>query len=352
MDVPEYYSCLPYDLAGSRSKNRFRLELLWGISKMLDLMVTDKEDFIVIFDYVCDVEILYNEKLEFYQIKTHKPTTSPYTWEALTKKASAKAQGSILGKLFALNKTNSKEIKLAIVSNISIKINGQLVDFGEFSFSSFSNEEQEKIKNALKNELNTNIVDLSNLFYIYTSLNLQTPENEIKGKIIASFSKIKQCEPNNPNALYRLIFDTVEGRACYEYSEKDFKEISKKKGITRSEFNRILDIHAENEKTGIKQARDYIENQCEISKKRKLNMALTELLRQFSSSHILHVLEKKVSMYLLTSDCGTINQALIQLHQEFDNQFPIEYDEEMKVLFYVIVIGRFEQGAYENENDF
>ena len=350
MDVPKYYSTLPYDLAGSRSKNRFRLELLWGISKMLDLMIEDK-DFTVVFDYVCDVEVLYTDGLEFYQIKTHKTTISSYTCETLIKKASANAQGSILGKLYALNKGNNKEIKLAIVSNISIKKNGQLIEFGEFSFSSFPDKEKEEIKNALKNELNIDKVDLSNLFYIYTSINLQNPENEIKGKIITTFSKIKQCEPNKPNALYRLIFDTVEGKACYEYNEKEFKQIIEKKGITRSEFNRLLDVHAENEKTGIKQARNYIENQSSILKKRKLNMALTELLCQFTSSYTLHTLERNVSIYLTSSDCGTLEDALIQLHQKFDNQFPIEYNEEMKILFYVIVIGRFEQGAYENEND-
>ena len=51
------------------SKNRFRQELCWGISKMFDLF--DKEDFCVVFDYKCDIEIHFNNSVEFYQIKTH-----------------------------------------------------------------------------------------------------------------------------------------------------------------------------------------------------------------------------------------------------------------------------------------
>ena len=34
MDKEKYYMNLPKDLSGSVAKNRFRLELLWGISKM------------------------------------------------------------------------------------------------------------------------------------------------------------------------------------------------------------------------------------------------------------------------------------------------------------------------------
>lgn len=37
MDNNEFYQSLPVDLSGSRSKNRFRLELLWGLGKLIDL---------------------------------------------------------------------------------------------------------------------------------------------------------------------------------------------------------------------------------------------------------------------------------------------------------------------------
>ena len=36
MDKEKYYMNLPKDLSGSIAKNRFRLELLWGISKIID----------------------------------------------------------------------------------------------------------------------------------------------------------------------------------------------------------------------------------------------------------------------------------------------------------------------------
>lgn len=80
LGVVDVYTKIPYDLSGSISKNRFRQELCWGISKMFDLF--DKEDFCVVFDYKCDIEIHSNDSIEFYQIKTHK-IQSPYKFSNL-----------------------------------------------------------------------------------------------------------------------------------------------------------------------------------------------------------------------------------------------------------------------------
>ena len=85
MDLKEQYMSMPYDLSGSRSKNRFRVELLWGIDKMLELMESDKS-FTMVFDYVCDIEVHMEDELEFYQIKTHSKSQSAYTTTSLTKK--------------------------------------------------------------------------------------------------------------------------------------------------------------------------------------------------------------------------------------------------------------------------
>lgn len=48
MDREAYYMSLPKDLSGSISKNRFRLELLWGISKIIDVHKEDS-DYTVVF---------------------------------------------------------------------------------------------------------------------------------------------------------------------------------------------------------------------------------------------------------------------------------------------------------------
>ena len=349
MDVQRYYSSLPYDLAGSRSKNRFRMELLWGISKILDLMSSDR-DFTVVFDYVCDIEVHYKDGLEFYQIKTHRAGSAPYTCKSLTTKTSKNAQGSILGKLFILNKGNGVDVKLVVVSNVPIKIGAKCLEPGEINLASLPQSSREVLENALKNELNVSDIDLTNAFYLHTNINLLNPEYEIQGKIVCRFHEIKHCEPNNPRALYRLIVDTVHSRACYEYSQNEYEEIIEKKGITRDEFNRILDIHAENEKTGIKQAREYIGQLGSVTQKREYNKAIARLIQLLPKSKPLHRLERKISKFLLSTDCGPQEETIDQLRKEFLSQFPIEYDEATRILFFVVIIGRFEQGVYDHEN--
>lgn len=349
MDVQKYYSNLPYDLAGSRSKNRFRVELLWGVSKILDLILSDR-DFTVVFDYVCDIEVHYKDELEFYQIKTHRAGSSPYTCKSLTTKASKNAQGSILGKLFVLDKGKGASVKLVVVSNVPIKIDGKCLESGEINLASLPPSSRDVLENALKKELNVSDVDLTNAFYLYTDINLVIPEHEIQGKIVFRFHEIKHCEPNNPIALYRLIVDTVHSRACYEYSQNEYEEIIEKKGITRDEFSRMLDVHAENEKTGIKQAREYIGELGSVTQKREYNIAIARLIQLLPKSKPLLRLERKISKYLLSTDCGSREETIDRLRKEFHSQFPIEYDEATRILFFVVIIGRFEQGVYDHEN--
>ena len=89
---------------------------------------------------------------------------------------------------------------------------------------------------------------------------------------MATFEKVKGSEPVNPNALYRLVFDAVSEKACYEFDANDYEQIKKFKGISRNEFDRMLDAHLSNEKTGINQTRDYINQIKGIHEKKVIRM--------------------------------------------------------------------------------
>lgn len=167
MDIAKYYVELPYDLSGSRTKNRFRIELLWGVSVMLDLIKEDK-DFTVIFDYVCDVEIHLKDGFEFHQIKTHEPNFGSYSSGKLIKKESKQSTGSILGKLYALNKDAIDNIKLVFVSNVPLQIGKKKCNYGEFSLAGLPNAEKINIESALKRELNFTCRVVSRFLYPHT----------------------------------------------------------------------------------------------------------------------------------------------------------------------------------------
>lgn len=235
LESTEYYMNLPFDVSGSLSKNRFRLELLWGIDKMFELY--DYGDFTVVFDYVCDIEVHLKNKYEFYQIKTHRGSRI-YTVNDIIKQKNGK---SILGKLYILKHPKDfQSIKLAIVSNSYLKDGNKVIsDLEEVDLTSISQVSINKIKAALKTECKIDDIDISDMYYIFTSMNLNEPTNDIIGKIVTSFVKIKGCEPKKPNALYRLIYDVVLEKACCELTQNNYSQVIDNKGLTRSNWNKI-----------------------------------------------------------------------------------------------------------------
>lgn len=239
---------LPHDLAGSRSKNRFRVELLWGVSKFLELMETS-DNFAMIFDYVCDIEIHFEDGFEFYQIKSR--ANKSYTTKQLVK---VSGEGSILGKLYILLHNNQENIrKVALVTNASYnQCPNELI---EISFDDMGDKEKNVIIKALKTELDIDSISLSQMYYIRTGMDLCAPDDAVRGKLVQTFERIKKCEPSNPNALYRLIYDSVTSKACHEYDSLNYDDLVESKGLTRREFDDLLDLHTEESKTGLMAAK-------------------------------------------------------------------------------------------------
>lgn len=343
-----YYLSLPHDLSGSRSKNRFKTEVLWGISKMLDL-IENKEKFTAVFDYACDVEIHYDERFEFYQIKTHASKNS-YTIDSLTK---IEGKGSILGKLYVLNKDGKEQdVKLAIVSNIPLKGKMKKGEFEEFCWVNLSEDEKIAIASALEKELEVNEVAFDKLFYIQTPINLKNPENEVRGKLIVTFEKVLKSEPSHPNALYRLIFGTALERASYEFEVEGYEDLLIKKGISSTELMDMLKCHNESAKTGISEVKEYISGLSNVSKKRQYLKALTNINRNLQISTHLKQLEQKIAIFLIQEEqLGDFEEVIDMLHNVFDHYFKIEYSDAERKVFYMIIIKKFECGVYDDEDD-
>ena len=351
MKLSEVYRTIPYDLSGSLSKNRFQQEILWGISKMFDLF--DKPEFCVIFDYKCDIEIHLSDSIEFYQIKSQK-AQKPYSFIDLSK---VEGTGSIIGKLFVLKDTSCPEtrIKCALVSNRFLKIKGkELTDAEVIDFDDLEGTLKAVVQNALKAELSRDEIDLRDLFYIYTSMDLISPENAVKGQIDSCFEKIKGCEPAKPNALHRLVFDTVQKKACYEFATDDFDDLVKHKGITKDELDSILEQYKEKTDNALEQVQTYIdENYQKVSERKKLKKALAEIFESEYCSRLLQIKEREISEYLIDkSESGTLSDESTEilvndLLSAFGDTFPVEYSEQEKYVFILLVTKRWEDGKYE-----
>lgn len=346
MDVRNAYNSIPHDLSGAASKNRFRLEMLWGISKMFDLY--DKPDFCVVFDYKCDIEIHFNDSLEFYQIKTHK-VQSPYKFTVISKPDKNTGK-SIIGRLYLLKNISDKHVnmKIALVSNAFFQIDKKVYsDVETLKFSDLDNATQKKICAALKAELQQDEVDISNVHYIYTSMNLLDPENDIKGKITGCFEKIKNCEPVKPNALYRLIRDTVDAKACYELRSDDYDELIANKGITKAQLDMMLDQYVDNTDNGVKQTQEYIEAKYPTKERKKLKTALVHVLEASVKSNELRRKEKEISLYIdnnIDNLPGDFEGIIDVLLRNFGDSFSVEYARDQIYVFLILILKRWEDG--------
>ena len=355
MDLKEQYMSMPYDLSGSRSKNRFRMELLWGIDKMLDLMRTSNESFAMVFDYVCDIEIHMKDRFEFYQIKTHSKSQPAYTTSSLTKKEKKNSQGSILGKLFVLNSIKGRKNLIAIVSNSPYKMTGYDIYKGVHCFDEFPEFEKQKIVEAINKELNVDVIDLSTAFYICTNMDLENPQEAVVGKLVLSFEKIKGCEVDRPNTLYKLIYDQVTEKACYELEIKSYEELLEKKGITREDMDYILNCHVQSAKTGITQTSKYIDEIKNLATKKKYKKALAGIMKSMQMDKFLQQIEIEVASYLKDLDQREelpqdIESMIDELEQQFQGSFPTGYENAEKTVFYLIIIYKFLEGAYDEDD--
>ena len=344
LDFQQYYSLLPYDLAGSRSKNRFRVELLWGISKMLD--VYDSGDFILVFDYVCDVEVHTNGSFSFYQIKSHS-NDKKYTCKSLSK---VDGESSILGKLFALRLgENQFKTKLAVVSNAYLSVERSVQTDLEYCFDNLPEKERDILSKNLMEELNTGSIDFKNVLFIHTDMNLKEPKNEVIGKLIVKFEQIKGCEPVNPNALYRILYDTVVEKACFEYKGHDYSEVVATKGISKDQLDQMLNVHAANSKTGIKQTEDYINKITNLTLQRECKRSLPRMIISLAKSTVLKTTERQIGDFLFENQeiITTIEATIEILKANFDSMFSIEYSSYDRYVLYIIFLYRFTEGVYD-----
>lgn len=348
MSITDEYSKIPYELSGASSKNRFRLEMLWGASKMFDLF--EKKDFCIVFDYKCDIELHFDDAFEFFQVKTHK-VQSPYRFSTISKPG--KTNQSIFGKLYLLKNAvaPTTSVKVAIVSNAYLQIGKKVYSESEdLDFSSLNAETQQNIRKALSNELGSTI-DLNNIGFIYTSMNLLDPDNDLRGKIIGSFEKIMGCEPEKPNALYRFIKDTVEAKACYEMKSNSYDELIRHKGITKQELHNMLCKHSSLTDNSISEAEKFIDVNITAPRTiRKYKASLVTITRNYSTSVELNANETRIAKYLTENeDILPDNQldTLNMLYNEFDSSFSVEFSESDRKVFMLIVLLKWEGGKYE-----
>lgn len=362
---------LPYDLSGSRSKNRFRNELLWGLEKLYEIYKTG-EDFCIIFDYACDIEIHLANRFEFYQIKTSNKGEA-YT---IGKISNPDKQGnSILGKVYVLkniiDKTQKyKATKIAIVVNVPLKTLDDTIHSSvkELNLNNLKDTKEAKRKSDrvnenveiqsknkiienLKAEIKTDNIDLNNAYYINSSLDLINPDDTLIGMTLKFVESITGKEYCKILTLYRSLKDLIDNKACYELKCDSYDELKKNKGITKSEFELILNRYISITNNYIQEAKTIIhKNYNGFLEKIKLIKGISFITTAMKENFVLVALKEKIIDYIdknIDNFSGTDKETIDSIFEEFDAEFPLEYSEHERIAFVILMVAKYKEDQDE-----
>lgn len=348
-----YYMDLPYDLSGSMAKNRFRYELLWGLKKMLALF-DDKKKFIVVFDYVCDVEIHLDTHFEFYQLKTQNKNGS-YTINKLIKIEKDKTK-SILGNLYRLkydkNLIENKDTHVYIVSNAPLKDDKKLhTDCEIINLNNIDEKSKDKIISHIRTEINiSGEIDLNKSYFIRTNMNLLDPKAEIIGELTILLEKNPKCRCKSVTALYNVLFSEVSNRACYEVKIDDYNEIVKNKGFTDKQLEHIINQYIEDSDDSIEKTKKFIDSNYTIGRKIKLKTALKNVVFGLKGNRTLKNIEVDVIENINQNKDILDNSEDVIINIIKDNIYhrkTIEISEDEIEVLILLTLKKYEEGVYE-----
>ncbi len=239
----------PREVSGSSSSNRFQFQKDWAICKLIEMQLSN-EEYVVIMDFHDDVLIIdsdVNPQLaKFYQLKTK----ADGHWTLQNLIACKKDSNSFIGKLY-YNKLAfpNSQVELNFVSNAHYKVNikgeespDASLRFRDICINLLDNKSQEKIANQIVKEFAlTDEPSLKNIIYLrVTELSINSRETYTKGKLSEFFDRIDTESKVNPVVAYRMLSSEIGKRNDYEWQIQSFEEMLTYKGITKSEFARII----------------------------------------------------------------------------------------------------------------
>ena len=235
------------DLSGSISKNRFRSELFWGIDRLLTCLDSGIDSFAVVFDYRCDIELHLDDRYEFYQVKTGAKTKFGVNWIARAPK-----QGiSIIARLYELDDASQDcPIKLVVVGNRPfVKKGGAFDSPGEVLFATLEAEDKQKIEKAVSRDNNGMRPDLNKASYLLVAMDLDKPQDSVRGHLLSTYRNVMGCEPKKPMALCETLEGLASDRACNENEQPDYESVISNKGISGEEVRKLFSVYEDREET-------------------------------------------------------------------------------------------------------
>lgn len=203
----------------------------------------------------------------------------------------------------------------------------------------------DNIKKELK--LHTDIA-LNDTYYIYTSMDLFNPQNSLIGQTVNFFVELTGKEPIKVTALYRLLTDTITLKSNYELECKDYQEVIEKKGITRAEFDNMIQKHIDISDVAVERAKAMIDDTYSLfSDQVKIKNALTQIVQDLTLNKCLQKVQGQIAQYIsehLEEFDKTIAENISFMVKQFSDSFGIEYSIYDKQALCILILAKFQEG--------
>lgn len=231
------------------------------------------DSFAVVFDYRCDIELHLDDRYEFYQVKTGGKGTFGVTWATRLPKRGI----SIIARLYELDDASQDcPIKLVIVGNRPfVKKGGSFDSPGEVLFATLEPEDKQKIEQAVTRDNKGMTPDLNKASYLLVAMNLDKPQDSVRGHLLSTYNKVMGCEPKKPMALCEALEGLVSDRACNEKQQPDYESVISNKGISGEEVRKLFSIYEDREETPQGLVSEWIKDQPPLMQN-SLRIALQE----------------------------------------------------------------------------
>lgn len=146
--------------------------------------------------------------------------------------------------------------------------------------------------------------------------------------------------------LYEAYMDNDTVNLLHEeFDSGTYEDVVKNKGITRSEFDKMLNAHKKESKNGINETQEYINN-LSFAKRRRYNTALGNIL-ETQQSESLRLIKIKIYNYIVEHEdsLDDIESYLKEISKLFDDDFDVEFTDDMKSVQYIMIYYMYASGG-------
>ena len=172
---------------------------------------------------------------------------------------------------------------------------------------------------------------------------------------INRIEEITGKEASKVRTLYRVLQDIINEKACYELKCENYKEVEKYKGITRDEFEAVLNKIIITSDNYVKEANQLIKDSYKgFLEQTKLMKGISFVVIELNKNLILNSLKEKIIKYI-DDNIDKLNdefeEIVNKLLQEFEAEFPIEYSKYEKMALFILLLAKYKEDLNEQFNN-